>query len=103
MLQPSHVFGERGLLQMGPRNATVVQTSSGAGRIFQFSGLDYQAIKAGKDPLSVQAKVRRTAHMRNEGSAWVCVLALVLVFAPHVSQPVHMSDAESTKAIACYF
>jgi hypothetical protein len=83
VLPPSHVFGERGLLRMGPRNATVAQTSSGAGRIFQFSGLDYQAIKAGKDPLSVQAKVRLTTNMMIQHQAWVCVLAPLPLFAPH--------------------
>jgi hypothetical protein len=57
VLPPSHVFGERGLMRLGPRNATVAQMSAGNGRLLRISGFDYQAIKAGKDPLHVQVKV----------------------------------------------
>ena len=57
-LHPSHMFGERGLLRVGPRNATVAQTSTGAGIMLQISGLDYQAVLAGEEPPAVQTKAR---------------------------------------------
>jgi CRP-like cAMP-binding protein len=55
---PSAMFGERGLLENKPRNATITQCSAAPGRLLQLSGLDYQAIRAGREPLAVQAKVR---------------------------------------------
>ena len=57
LLMPSHMFGERGLMRMCARNATVAQSSTGVGKVLQLSGLDYQAVKAGRDPLAVQAKL----------------------------------------------
>jgi hypothetical protein len=64
-IMPSHMFGERGLLQVGARNATVVQSSAGAGKLFVLPGLDYQAIRAGRDPLPVQAKVRASPFVNS--------------------------------------
>lgn len=60
-LLTSHMFGENGLLRHCRRNASVTQGSAGDGRLFQLSGMDYQSICAGQDPLSVQAKVLSAA------------------------------------------
>ena len=60
-LLPSHMFGERGLMRLGARNATVLQSSPGIGKLFKLSGLDYQAIKEGQDPLAVRSRVCSTA------------------------------------------
>jgi hypothetical protein len=58
-------------MQLGPRNATVAQMSGANGRLLRLSGSDYQAIKAGKDPLHVQVKVTRpSVHCRMTRCGW---------------------------------
>jgi CRP-like cAMP-binding protein len=58
-LMPSHMFGEAGLRHHARRNASVTQSSKGDGRLLQLSLLDFQAIKAGRETLAVQGKVRK--------------------------------------------
>lgn len=55
-LLTSHMFGENGLVRHCRRNASVTQESPGDGRLFQLSGMDFQAIMSREDPLSVRAK-----------------------------------------------
>lgn len=67
-LLTSHMFGENGLVRHCRRNASVTQESAGDGRLFQLSGMDYQAILSGQDPISVQAKVAPSSLALLEGA-----------------------------------